>query len=235
MAHFPSSKIAGQWFPIGVGTVPKALVSFAPHRTASVSLDKVADEINGADRAVLYAVMELGGSGAVMSALGKLPHRNDIFSYGVTQAGKHLTVFRPGDSHGLLVPFSFLKDKVPPPFQKEWSGGAGQVIHHKFVVVDFNDSDPVLFTGSSNLSKGGEEQNGDNLIAIYDRDVATAYAVEAIRLVDHYQFRAAMKRATKVNPLRLRGADASRPWWKAYYDPANVKFNDRKLFVNPEG
>jgi len=45
--------------------------------------------------------------------------------------------------------------------------GLGQVIHDKFVVMDFNDQNPVLFTGSSNLAEGGEEQNGDYLLATY--------------------------------------------------------------------
>jgi hypothetical protein len=43
-----------------------------------------------------------------------------------------------------------------------------------------NGPNPVVFCGSSNLSSGGESCNGDNLLAIYDRDIATAYAVEAI-------------------------------------------------------
>ena len=46
------------------------------------------------------------------------------------------------------IPFSYLKDKAPPPVQAEYSGSAGQVIHHKFVVVDFNDDAPIVFAGS---------------------------------------------------------------------------------------
>ncbi len=55
----------------------------------------------------------------------------------------------------VAVPFAYLHDKVPAPFKAEISGGPGQVIHNKFVVVDFNDSDPMVFAGSSNLAKGG--------------------------------------------------------------------------------
>ena len=54
--------------------------------------------------------------------------------------------------------------------------------NHKFV-VDFNDSKPVVFTGSSNLAAGGEKANQDNLLAIRDASIATAFAVEAVRLV----------------------------------------------------
>src|SRR5439155_7018809 len=97
-----------------------------------------------------------------------------------------------------LVKAVALTKNIPEPFSKEATEGTAHRVHHKFVVVDFNDSDPVLFTGSSNLAEGGEKANGDNLIAIYDREVATAFAIEAIRLVDHYHFRSIMSNATKT-------------------------------------
>jgi hypothetical protein len=46
----------------------------------------------------------------------------------------------------------------------------------------------VVYCGSSNLAGGGEAENGDNLLAIHDADVATAFAIEALGLVDHYNF-----------------------------------------------
>ncbi len=115
------------------------------------------------------------------------------------------------------------------PFRAEWSGGSRQVIHHKFVVVDFNDSAPVVFTGSSNLAAGGEKFNGDNLLAIYDRAAATAYAVEAIRLVDHYNFRALQQRATSSAPLRLR--TRAERWWRSAYVDGSIRQTARKLFA----
>jgi phosphatidylserine/phosphatidylglycerophosphate/cardiolipin synthase-like enzyme len=175
--------------------------------------------------------MELGGGGEVLDALQKAPSTGRVFSYGVTQTTGGLKLYKPGQANGDLATFAFLKAKVPEPFREEWSGGSGQVIHHKFVVVDFNDDRPCVFSGSSNLSKGGEEANGDNLLSIPDRDVATAYAIEAIRLFDHYHFRDAMQKATDVTPLILQGPGASPPWWQAYYDPANVKSRDRALFA----
>jgi hypothetical protein len=50
------------------------------------------------------------------------------------------------------------------------------------VVVDFNGENPVVYCGSSNLTSGGEQANGDNLLGIYDREIATLYAIESIRL-----------------------------------------------------
>ena len=46
-----------------------------------------------------------------------------------------------------------------------------------------------MFTGSSNMAHGGEKDNGDHLICIEDRKIAIAYAIEALRLFDHFHFR----------------------------------------------
>ncbi len=70
-------------------------------------------------------------------------------------------------------------------------------------------------------------ENGDNLLAIADRATAIAYAVEAIRLVDHYHFRAVMQSATNAQPLQLQTSDA---WCTPYYDPNDIKSSERSLF-----
>jgi hypothetical protein len=228
-AKFKSSDIAKDWHDVAVNGLPKFSVCFSPHKTGNVSLDKVADAIQKAKSSVLFAVMQLGGGGGVMDDLKALPGKK-IFSYGMTQTSGGIKVYRPGESDGLIVPFSYLKGKVPPPFQDEYSGGSGIVIHDKFVVVDFNGDDPVVFTGSSNLASGGEMQNGDNLLAIYDAEVASAYGIEAIRLVDHYHFRANMKGATASSPLCLQGSDAKVKWWQPAYDPKNIICKERVLF-----
>ena len=56
------------------------------------------------------------------------------------------------------------------------------------MVCDLNGDDPVVYCGSSNLATGGEESNGDNLLEIHDQDVAAAFAIEALLLIDHYNF-----------------------------------------------
>jgi phosphatidylserine/phosphatidylglycerophosphate/cardiolipin synthase-like enzyme len=227
MSGFANSQIAEQWWDIQDAGVPPFSVCFSPHTSPDISLSKAADAINKADSSVLYAIMELAGSGAVMDSVKALGTKQGIFSYGVTQTTTGLNLYKPGAANGILVPFSFLSKQVPPPFDQEVSGGMGQVIHDKFVVVDFNDTTPVVFTGSSNLAAGGETQNGDNLLAIYDEGVVTAYAVEAIRLIDHFHFRAAMSTATDDNPLALSQSD----WWNPYYDENDIRCRERVLFI----
>src|SRR5262249_49423795 len=121
------------------------------------------------------------------------------------------------------------------PFNKEFDGGPGQTIHDKFVVIDFNDANPMVFTGSSNLADGGESQNGDNLLAISDPAVASVFAAEAVRLVDHYYFRAAVKSATSVKPLVLSASGSQQKWWQRDYDSNNIRNVQRELLANGPG
>jgi len=225
---FSRGDIAKGWFEREGGDLPETAVSFSPHVSADISLDRVADAIAGAQSSVLFSVMELGGGGRVMDELHRLPDR-DLYAFGTTQyRDGDLSVTSPNHP-AVAVPFAYLHDKVPAPFQAEIAGGSGQVIHNKFVVVDFNGDDPAVFAGSSNLAKGGEEENGDNLVCFSDSKLASTYAVEAIRLTDHYRFRAVQQDATSDEPLTLK--KRAEDWVPDYFDPANAKFRERNLFV----
>jgi phosphatidylserine/phosphatidylglycerophosphate/cardiolipin synthase-like enzyme len=141
--------------------------------------------------------------------------------------------------------FAFLAEHAPEPFKSEWSGGKGRNIHHKFVVTDFNLPTAKVFTGSSNFSPSGEAGNGDQLIMIDDAKIATAYAIEAVRVFDHLQFRDRMrgafgaqrqrlakatapKRITLRKPTAISGADEA--WFDRFYKPDTQAFRDRVVF-----
>lgn len=233
MSGFAKAPVAGQWWDFTKPGLPRFGVAFSPHHTGELSLDRVCGAIAESKSSVIYAVMELDGSGIVMKELQCLTGRDDVFSYGVTQHSKGINLYRPGSKNGVLVDFAAIQKHAPWPFCEEVTGGMGQVIHHKFVVCDFNDADPVVFCGSSNLAEGGEQENGDNLLAIYDRPVVQAYAVEGMRLVDHYAFRDQLQGATAAQPLMLQGPalpKGTAPWWQRYYDPKDLASVERTLF-----
>lgn len=227
---FAKSPIAATWFePSGRGLPPFA-VSFAPHADAATSLDRVADAIRDARSSVLFSVMVVAqGTGRVLDELRRLPRRKGLYAFGTTQRTSGSLNVTASGRRATFIPFGFLQANVPQPFRPEIGGGRGQVIHHKFVVVDFNDLKPVVFAGSSNLAAGGETENGDNLLAFSDRNIASTYAVEAMRLLDHYRFRAAMKTATSAKPLTLK--PASTHWSESFYDPSDPRSLERLLFV----
>ncbi|HKU48701.1 MAG TPA: phospholipase D-like domain-containing protein, partial [Nitrososphaera sp.] len=227
VSKYKKSHIASRWHLVERNeNTPAMWISFAPHEDA-FTLDKVSDAIRSANSSVLFSIMGMGGGGPVIPSIKQLLGEDNIFSLGSTQTSSGLELFRPGlDNNQAIVPYSYLKDKVPAPFRKEWSGGAGMSIHHKYVVCDFNDSMPVVFCGSSNLAEGGEKGNGDNLIAIYDKNIATLYAIEAIRLFDHYRFRSVQQTSTANRPLVLADSDK---WVDRYYDPKNIKYLERSM------
>jgi len=231
LSAFATSEIAAKWFERTGAGLPNFAVSFSPHKDATDSLQRVADAIANANSSVLFAIMEIGTAGGpVADQVRGLPQRHDLFAFGTTQRlDGALKVTAAADPNSPFIPFGYLQSKVPEPFRAEVSGGSGQVIHHKFVVCDFNDANPVAFAGSSNLAGGGETANGDNLVAFSDREVATAYAVEAIQLIDHYRFRAAQHQATADAPLRLK--TRREDWTRDYFDPASPRYRERALFV----
>jgi phosphatidylserine/phosphatidylglycerophosphate/cardiolipin synthase-like enzyme len=145
---------------------------------------------------------------------------------GILQKKGELELFKPdvGKPNFTAASTAYLAKDVPYPFSKDISGGSGQVIHHKFVVCDFNGDNPVVFCGSSNLAAGGEKSNSDNLMAIYDRDIAVRYAVEAVRLYDHFRFRSLREGSTAAQPLQLK---PSADWAKTYYDPGSIRYRER--------
>ena len=118
-------------------------------------------------------------------------------------------------------------------------------IHHKFVVTDFNLPTAKVFTGSSNLSLPGENNNGDHLIMIEDQRVATSYAIEALRVFDHLHFRSMMQVVEKKKkagtgtkagkdelklrkPKAISGEDEN--WFEPSYKAGSQKERDRKIF-----
>jgi phosphatidylserine/phosphatidylglycerophosphate/cardiolipin synthase-like enzyme len=129
------------------------------------------------------------GNNPVYTVLNAL-HKNDkIFSYGISDSPDGISLFPVGQKTGVLVTGKPINTVLPPPFnQVRVISGFGHQVHHKFVVCGFNDPDATVFCGSSNLSNGGENSNGDNLLEIQDTDIATVFAIEAVALVDHFDF-----------------------------------------------
>jgi phosphatidylserine/phosphatidylglycerophosphate/cardiolipin synthase-like enzyme len=174
---------------------PPVHFCFSPHTDTGLSLNPLGAAIDQATSSVLFSIAFLYQTkkGPTREAIDRLMHKN-VFSYGISDRLGGLTVKKPDGSFG-IVDFSYLAKITPMPFKAEWSGGAGIHEHHKFVVTDFSLPSAKVFTGSSNLSLSGEASNGDNLVMIEDPQVATSYAIEALRVFDHLHFRTIMSDA----------------------------------------
>jgi len=233
---FRSSALAKGYMvgsPTNTAELPKFSLALSPHADPSISLGPMSQRIRAATSSVLFAVMEPNGTGPVLTTLQQIAAKPAVFSYGTVETDKGLAVQSPNGAMGDLTGFAALTKNVPPPFNKEFSGGPGKHIHDKFVVVDFNAANPTVFTGSSNLAAGGEQDNGDSLAMIEDASIATMYALEAVAMFDHYHFNKKANAATKAKPLTLWSPGKSgTPWWKEYYDKTKIQTRDRCLFAN---
>jgi hypothetical protein len=221
--------------PAATADLPKFSLALSPHTDPMMSLGPMSDRIRKATSSVFFAVMEPTGQGPVLTSLRTIAAQPTVFSYGTVETDKGLAVQSPDGEMGVMTGFAALTKNVPEPFKKEFNGGAGMHIHDKFVVVDFNAANPTVFTGSSNLAAGGENQNGDSLAMIEDAAIANMFAIEAVALFDHYHFRKVMQTVTTAEPpltLWFPGKpNAPTAWWKAYYDPTKIQMRDRYLFA----
>lgn len=256
-APFAASKWAAG--PITFGgngqALPSTSITFSPHsaQVAQTILTGLVDRINSEGAVtgtpvgtVFFAVMELNGASAnpVYTALNAVHSDPNTFSFGISDAPGGVSLYPVGAKTGVLVTGKPGTTTLPPPFNQV-PGIAGHEIHHKFVVCGFNGVDPVVYCGSSNLALGGEQANGDNLLAIHDADVATAFTIEALLLVDHYNFLDSVgKKATSTGapagpPQADRQAAAvaagwflgtTDQWAEKYFDPNDLHSVDRRLF-----
>ncbi len=250
LKKFQTSPLAAGPFSFKSSRTPKMEISFAPHTddVANKLMTDLATRITQEASAgktigsVMFAIMDLGsGDGPVRPALTALHANQTIFSYGISDTTNGIRLYSPKRKTGVLVTGKPTNTKLPPPFNQVPGVGLGHQIHHKFVVCGFNTPNAVVYCGSSNLATGGEAANGDNLLAIHDRDVATAFAIEALALVDHFEFLdrySATGNATTTPPAQKQAAAAQAGWFLSttdtwtipYYDSNDLRSVDRQLF-----
>lgn len=233
--------------------LPRTEITFAPHAPAFADtlLDEIVDRITEegdkppGKASVLFAVMAINDdANVVYKALNHVHETAPIFSYGISDEPGGIKLYSLGDRSGVIVSGKPRQSVLPPPFSQV-PGVTGHQVHHKFVVCGFNTPEAVVYCGSSNLAGGGEKANGDNLIAIRDEDVATVFAIEALGLVDHFDFlnryaeKARAEHEAVPHTLVSRKVAAKSVSWhisttdgwvRKYYDPNDLHFLDRKLF-----
>jgi hypothetical protein len=213
-----------------------AHVAFSPHTGSNKLLKTIGDDIREHTTSCLfYSLAFLSITpGVVKEAIKKVTRQKDIFVYGISDKEAGGIDLQKPDGNVAPVFASALDKDVPAPFSKEPTGGGGNRMHHKFVVIDFDKPTARVYLGSYNFSVPADEKNGENLLLIRDRRVAVSYAIEALRIFDHYHFRVAQHEAKKARkklqlakPPRKPGEKA---WWEEDFTNAR-KIRDRELFA----
>ena len=244
---FRDSKAAKGLRGLGV-TGLDAKVAFSPHTDENGLLTVVGKDIAKAKSSVLFSLAFLGQmkNGPIGPALGRAIKSKSVFALGIADArvkeGNLGVTVLTADNKRRVVRSSALTGNVPAPFSTEPSGLSGSDgqhrgtrMHHKFVVLDFDTNAARVYFGSYNFSEPADTDNGENLVLIRDRTVATSYMIEALRIYDHYRFRSAREdekgKAKKVLELQLPPKKPSeKPWWQKDWDDPISK-RDRELFA----
>jgi hypothetical protein len=214
-----------------------ARVSFSPHLPGNALLQTIADDIgSGAGSSILYSLAFLHQiKGPIRDAIKAVTEDDAIFVYGISDKKVGGIDLQRPDGNVAPVSFEALTKDVPEPFKSEPDAGAvGTRMHHKFVVIDFDKPTAKVYLGSYNFSEPADTENGENLLVVKDRRIAVAYAVEALRIFDHYHFRVVAEEAKKSGePLMLAKPPrqpGEKPWWDKYYsDPQKAR--DREVFA----
>jgi hypothetical protein len=235
---FRTTQFAQQIKKFSSQDIPETAITVSPHAEefAKNLIDSITAIVTDTNNtSVLFSVMEMGEStsGSLIKALRELHKDDSIYTYGITDnSSGQISLYKPGKKTGILIDAKKASRELPPPFKEEFKLGLFHAIHHKFIVTNFNKSDARVYCGSSNLALGGEKDNGDNLICINDPDVATVFAIEALRLTDHYNFRS-IKQTNKnttggtiIKPAKL---DSTGRWVERFFDENDIRFVERNL------
>jgi phosphatidylserine/phosphatidylglycerophosphate/cardiolipin synthase-like enzyme len=121
--------------------------------------------------------------------------------------------FKPGNTPaGFLPEFNAVdmsrKSTLPKSQKSKKKGGPPAVhIHHKFIVVDAETDNPIIYTGSNNLSENSTHHNDENLIEIQGSpELAQTYFAEFMRLYEHYRARALWNMSHPATKGKLKEA-----------------------------
>lgn len=114
-----------------------------------------------------------------------------------------------------------IKSKIPPVY-----------IHHKFILIDAETENPIIYTGSANMSNNSNYNNDENLIEISNApEIGKLYLAEFMRLYEHYRARvefAKKESGTKSKTLQLY---STADWCTEYYTSGNPKCKSRITMV----
>lgn len=227
---------SAKWADLGLAGV-NARAAFSPHSGSNALLQSIADDVGRKTTSCLFYSLAFlyQTPGVMLNAIKKVTKDKAIFVYGVSDRKVGgIDLQKPDGNVAPVYPSALVKGSVPEPFKSEPTGGGGNRMHHKFVVVDFDKPTARVYLGSYNFSVPADTKNGENLLLIRDRRIAVSYVIEALRIFDHYHFRVAQQEAKKARekftlakPPRKQGDKA---WWEEYYANAR-KIRDRELFA----
>ena len=159
MAAFKERQLAKEDFSFGNSDLPALTIRFSPHpkEEANRIFSAISQRISNAASDVLFAIMDDDSKSAILDAVRSQVENDKVFTYGITDNTSRTMLYKPDRIRGIKVAGKGTETALPPPFNKV-AEIPGHNIHHKFVVVDFKGTEPVVYCGSSNLAYNPETE-----------------------------------------------------------------------------
>jgi len=199
---------------------------FSP-RTGRADLTEFAAAIRSADKDVLFATA-FALPDDILDALLGAPH-DSVLRYGIQNSASRITGYHADRTAEFDTP-ALLSKGLEGWVKEGLRGQKGNLlIHLKAIIANFTTDDPIVISGSHNLSVSASNGNDENYLIIRgDTDLADRYGIEVLRFYEHYRFRfyAKLLKLQQARPLEVDDR-----WADAYYQPGNLKEASRLRFA----
>lgn len=198
---------------------------FSP-RSGKGDLAEFINIINAADRDLLFATAFKLPEDILDALLGE--ENDTVLRYGIQNIASRISGFH-ADRTAEFAATALLSKGLEGWVKEGLRGQRGNLlVHTKAVVANFTSDDPVIISGSHNLSVSASNGNDENyLIMRGDTDLADRYGLEILRFYEHYRFRYYAKKL-KLKEAKPLAIDDS--WADAYYTPGHLKELSRLRF-----
>jgi phosphatidylserine/phosphatidylglycerophosphate/cardiolipin synthase-like enzyme len=203
----------------------KLFVGFSP-RSRKADLAEFINIINAADIDLLFATAFKLPEDILNALLGTA---NDaVLRYGIQNTASRITGFHADRTAEFTAP-ALLSDGLEGWVKEGLKGQRGNLlVHTKVIVANFTTDNPVVISGSHNLSAPASSGNDENyLIMRGDTDLADRYGLEILRFYEHYRFRYYAKKL-KLKEAKPLAIDDS--WADDYYTAGHLKESARLRF-----
>jgi len=203
----------------------RLFVGFSP-RTGKADLTEFINIINAADRDLLFATAFKLPEDILDALLGAA--NDPVLRYGIQNTASRITGFHADRTAEFTTP-ALLSKGLEGWVKEGLRGQRGNLlVHTKVIVTNFTTDNPVVISGSHNLSVGASNGNDENYLIIRgDTDLADRYGLEILRFYEHYRFRYYAKKLKlkEVKPLEVDDS-----WADDYYTPGHLKESARLRF-----
>lgn len=199
---------------------------FSP-RKGEGDLDEFVNIIKAANKDVLFATA-FNLPERILDALLGAEH-DSVLRFGIQNTASRITGFHADRTAEFTSP-ALLKNGLEGWVKEGLKGQRGRLlVHLKAIVANFTTDNPVILSGSHNLSVPASSGNDENYLIIRGNvDLADRYGIEILRFYEHYRFRyyAKLLKLQAVRPLEIDDR-----WANNFYRDGHLKQLSRLRFA----